>query len=1028
MQSRKYQGYAQSRGFNPISAPDTAARIARQGEQEMRGMERAQRQLQSNQASFINESERVANAEEQNRNVIFNFEREQRKRIYDDEMRNLERRKDVNLGNSVNDLKALSQFSETISKVAIGIAQQKGEADELYYKNLAFEHGITPKLLQEYEQNKAKVDKSAASINNVVNQLEFNGVPVDVLEKFRNLSGRKLYGATTAYAIKGGEDYPLFRAETADTPIPYGDGTITLNTAKTEEEWQAADTFIRMQYLKFFKGINEALLDEHMFPKMRKVETTEKASFQKTLYDNKQADLLEEKTQDLRSAVIGGGGRGLLEYIQREAGYDPATGKGREWLGSKRRESVKILVDLAKKGLITSAHVQSIKDYEYVHNDGSLKKLGEQFKLDLAELDQAVFEFEKRNYEQSEFKEVQAGEELDKMFLEKQRTEGFTDDELEQANQAYRNATNGRESSVLKNIKSSEKMSDEIGAQQLQFYANRNLLTTKELLSGKYSEELITRFKSAAQSGDSLGAVDQESMKKNLQFLYNRANELREDTDTNKRDSSAQVWAQMEIDTIFKRKVLEEVRKGNRDGAVDVATDYVNNLLWDGKKSQKGPFAITGPIKGMNPYAGMGKANPYIQEVKRADEIEKLIYNTKGAAINQQVLLRPDELKQLEGFARGNGTIPSIIFTITARNRNLGAFDVINAQLRAAGMKPLAPVMSEQVRQGLSPMMRRILEYRPSVANTYQAFGMQGGNDPYRPLLDLISSQESSGYGQYDAMNRGGAAGGTIAIGSADSRNIFGTGLTNMTVNQVLELQSQNKVFAAGRYQIIPDTLARLMKGRYGFTGVNANDVFNAATQDKLAIALIKHRAGRFFNGSGTVSDAVVGMGNEWIGLRKVSATVISQRLQNAKVALNSQNYWRQPENMRANVVYRIGSLGYGSTGPHLDVKRVDRGQMNTTGSVPIASSELDSFVDVQVKGKWKPLSRGTTITDHEADHRSRSRSSYGVDFAAPAGTPVRLKNGARVVGSYKGDGGTDHLIIELPDGRRFQFLHGTTG
>lgn len=139
---------------------------------------------------------------------------------------------------------------------------------------------------------------------------------------------------------------------------------------------------------------------------------------------------------------------------------------------------------------------------------------------------------------------------------------------------------------------------------------------------------------------------------------------------------------------------------------------------------------------------------------------------------------------------------------------------------------------------------------------------------------------------------------------------------------------------------------------------------------------------------------------------------------------LNSPSIWRQPEGMRSGVVYRIGSLGYGSTGPHLDLKRVDRGTLKSTGSVPIATNELDNFVDVQTNGKWKPLSKGTTVTDHENQHRARG--SYGVDYAANDGTPVRLKNGAKVVGTFKGDQGTDHTIIELPDGRRFQFLHGT--
>jgi len=133
---------------------------------------------------------------------------------------------------------------------------------------------------------------------------------------------------------------------------------------------------------------------------------------------------------------------------------------------------------------------------------------------------------------------------------------------------------------------------------------------------------------------------------------------------------------------------------------------------------------------------------------------------------------------------------------------------------------------------------------------------------------------------------------------------------------------------------------------------------------------------------------------------------------------------WRDPSTMRPSVVYKIGSLGYGSTGPHLDVKRVDRGTSTTTGAVQIKPNEIDNFAEVNVNGKWLPLSKGTQITDTEARHRARG--SYGMDYAAPAGTPVRLKNGAQVVEAFKGDEGTDHLIIELPDGRRFQFLHGT--
>jgi len=54
------------------------------------------------------------------------------------------------------------------------------------------------------------------------------------------------------------------------------------------------------------------------------------------------------------------------------------------------------------------------------------------------------------------------------------------------------------------------------------------------------------------------------------------------------------------------------------------------------------------------------------------------------------------------------------------------------------------------------------------------------------------------GYGQYDAINRGGSAGGTVAIGSANSTDVFGRGISTMTVAEVMNLHRQNKVHAAG--------------------------------------------------------------------------------------------------------------------------------------------------------------------------------------------------------------------------------------
>jgi hypothetical protein len=105
------------------------------------------------------------------------------------------------------------------------------------------------------------------------------------------------------------------------------------------------------------------------------------------------------------------------------------------------------------------------------------------------------------------------------------------------------------------------------------------------------------------------------------------------------------------------------------------------------------------------------------------------------------------------------------------------------------------------------------------------------GQSSSNSLLDIIAGGESGSMG-YDAANKGKA--GDMPGGYP--------GLSKMTVNEVMRLQSEGKVFATGRYQIIPTTLAGLMSGAYGNTGVKGGDLYDASTQDKLGTALINKR------------------------------------------------------------------------------------------------------------------------------------------------------------------------------------------
>lgn len=95
----------------------------------------------------------------------------------------------------------------------------------------------------------------------------------------------------------------------------------------------------------------------------------------------------------------------------------------------------------------------------------------------------------------------------------------------------------------------------------------------------------------------------------------------------------------------------------------------------------------------------------------------------------------------------------------------------------------------------------------------------------------------------------------------------LGKPITQMTVGEIRELQNQRKVFAVGKWQMIPSTLqSAIDAGKVGL-----GEMFDEATQDKLLDFLIAKRplAQRYLNGDPTVSrdDAIADLAKEWAAL-----------------------------------------------------------------------------------------------------------------------------------------------------------------
>lgn len=105
----------------------------------------------------------------------------------------------------------------------------------------------------------------------------------------------------------------------------------------------------------------------------------------------------------------------------------------------------------------------------------------------------------------------------------------------------------------------------------------------------------------------------------------------------------------------------------------------------------------------------------------------------------------------------------------------------------------------------------------------------------FADLGDSVQTGESNTGDPYNAFNIG-TAGGVPSDYTAEMA--YGKDLTKMTVEEVMQEQADGNLFAAGRYQIIPQTLEELL----GYSGVKTTDKFDQKTQDKLFEAIISKK------------------------------------------------------------------------------------------------------------------------------------------------------------------------------------------
>lgn len=1048
---RKYKGYAQSVGFDPIQAPDTTRRMAEADSRMIRGMEAQRSANLQNREAVSQGLSRKNQLEADNRDQNYKFSKQNRQMVQDAELRNrqvLIENANRQAAAQVNQLKPLAEFSESLSKTITGYQEAASEQAYIEGVNKGMFEGFPPETLAQRDQIEGTLTAQDEQIQRVADGLAARGSGPEIVFGVRSIGRSHELGLMKGRIMNAGANYPDWLEDKFlndnETKVEVGDKVLTPATAITSEDKAAVREALRVQYLRQtgLFGIKPVMLNEALV-QMREAEQRMAARDRQVFAKTESDRMFQAAESNFETQISTDPGTAVNEWLRtvgRTLGPD-----GRSPLGPRAAlDMLKGKLIKAPPGTVTEAVIEAIEGTAPFNQPTTT--YGKQFPWFFEELRREIQDDQIRESDRQEkmqtieqkeklnqLRELVSStdfprEQIQKLVDEWREEYGTVPAELADYIDAY---------GVLPGLTVTAEELD----RQFKAAAQDRTLTLAEVQDPRVPYEIRKKYeKDAIDIQETIKGSDNYKAAASVfdAALETKLAGFRNDFGSLPPSSTlefAKARAIAEYQRIFKTlsagaTTPEALAKAQTDAIQQVMTDIDGNKptsvfffptsqdFTDPKKAASLGITADDPefpnilkqLTGapISSTARLGSAD------KLVDGIKRIIGDGRSERVIDTHLLIPKEI--LDGavaqMEAGNYTVPPIVQMIADEFKGrISPYEIIDRQLQARGSdkrvtRAPAVVAAEQ----LDPRLQQILNYNNTYLRSRRA---TLSSSDYTPFLNLIASKESNGYGGYDAMNI------PITYAPYNSRNRLGRPLSEMTVAEVMQQHADGKVYAAGRYQIIQGTLAGLMNGAYGAIPVKPTDRFDQKAQDQMAIALANHRLKQ---GGANPVDLRKAFRSEWEGFKNINDATLDNAIQNLRAAATSP--YRSPDFMSARLVYHIGNKGYGSNGAHKHVGSVD-------GSY-FSRNELDKYIEIEMKGKRVSLSQAMTAAGGEfgASRDNGKRKHTGWDYAAPDGTPVFLKGGAKVVSNSVDNspqgGGSSNMIIQTPDGRKFIFHHGT--
>jgi hypothetical protein len=990
MDQVNYRGYARSVGFDPVKAPTEGLRqMAARDDRIIRGMDTNRQEIKQVRDEYGASLERKLNAEQQDRDKNYRWKQQLRENRFKAQQANNETRiksAATKGDNAVSMLEGLTQFSSTIAETVTEIKKQQADQATLDgYMEVMENGGLSPKQQADIDNTKALLNQAGEAQDKVVDGLQARNVNPSVVTKLLTGNKNRDVGRVQAHMEIITAEFPAYLQE------QYEQQNLHTAAERAAATPQLLETYLKQNQVF---GLRYEFMGEHLM-KMRGAINAQVESARRSDVANQSSMMRDDATSNFIRTKGGAALTEAFNMISRSYDSDGRTPMGR---AAAKNEIYKLLSDTT---LFSDADVDRILG-EAQTDQGSWR---DRFPRDYDNLISQRRDDTEREFQAKDTQERRQGKEAEKGLLEwvknewdgseetlqsiiqKAKEEGIPTDRL----QVYLANTN-------------EQQNEDYWNEQFEAAAEDGTLDPEDVNAPGVPFEVRQKWATIAK-GMSDARNDSGISKEEVKSEFSTALKFNLRGESTAREAhfshvSATNFALKE----YYRRLKSYSKNGTMspsEAAQKARTDVLNMI-----QNKSGPFTVTGSIDAEGTQAFYNKFTPG-NHAGAATGLKAI--NTAAAAaefskdptvMNRANLVSTGVIANIaQRLEAGGGvSIPPVFHEYAKASKGqYTAEDIVNAQLKKHGYtQQIQPGAVQAAKQSINdPRLQRIFEANRLTQDNLNTAIIGSGNAPATVRVGTSGFQDVIALGQASGFQFPQVMAGMWALES-------GWGKYHSGKNNVFNI----KDFSGG------GTLKNGSRWRdYGSVLESAQDFTELMKDKRYAPGLAKARTPR----QALEAIAAAGYaGGESTYVDKVLRVMRGQGVNVDQPFATTSSPTRNQGHMTPTLAYISSNIGPTSTGQHLDVKQVGGGEF--------ATNALDQFVVVDDPELGRvPLGK-TPITGTFASHTARG--SHGIDYGLYSGTKVYVRNGARVVSKTTTVHG-DKVVIQLPDGRRFSFLHG---